>query len=93
MLSLVLTTPRQSHGRAVVFAATLCEGEGAVHEESVGHPALHGVHFLVLTTPRQSRGRAVPSRPRGSDWVGSGSERATTRPAHVGMRKELLESV
>jgi hypothetical protein len=52
------------------FAATRSEGEDALHEESVGHPALHGVLFLVLTTPRQSRGRAVPSRGSGSEYVG-----------------------
>jgi hypothetical protein len=45
---------------------------------------------LVLTTPRQSRGRALPSRGRGSEWVGSGSERETTRHAYVGMPRESL---
>src|SRR5580692_19442 len=74
------------------FAATRSEGKDGGHEESVGHPARHSVLCPVLTTPRQNRGRAVLSRPRRSEWVGSGSERATTRPARVGMRREKLET-
>jgi hypothetical protein len=60
------------------FAATRCEGEDTVHEESFGHHVRHGV--------------LDPYRARGSERVGSSSERATTRPAHVGMRREQLET-
>jgi hypothetical protein len=74
------------------FAATLCEGEDAIHEELQGHRALQSVAFLVLTTLRQSRGRAVPSRGRGSECVGSSSERETTRSARVGIHREPLET-
>jgi hypothetical protein len=60
------------------FAATRCEGEVAVHEESFGHHVRHGV--------------PDPCRARGSERVGSSSERVTTRPARVGMRSEQLET-
>jgi len=53
------------------FAATRCEGEDAIHEESRGHHALHRV--------------PDPSRGRGSACVGSDSARETTGPAYVGM--------
>jgi len=53
------------------FAATRCEGEDALHEESRGHHALHRV--------------PDPSRGRGSACVGSDSARETTGPAYVGM--------
>ena len=58
------------------FAATRCEGEDAVHEESFGHHVRHGV--------------PDPYRARGSERVGSSSERATTLPVRVGMRREQL---
>jgi hypothetical protein len=77
--------------RLHAFAATRCEGEDARHEESRGHHALRSVPFLVLTTLRQSRERAVPSRERGSECVGSSSERGTTRHAYVAMPGEPLE--
>jgi hypothetical protein len=99
MLCLILPTHRPFVAMLRAFAATRCEGEGTVREESGGHHALHsllllvlttprqsrGRAVLVLTTPRQSRGRAVPSRGRGSECVGSSSERETTRSAYVGM--------
>jgi hypothetical protein len=78
MLSLVLTTPRQSRGCAVAFAATLCESVDAIHEESHGHHALHRV--------------SDPSRARGSERVGSSSERKGTRHAYVAMARESLET-
>jgi hypothetical protein len=77
--------------RLYAFAATPCEGEGARHEESCGRHAVRHVPFLALTTPQQSRGRAVPSRERGSECVGSSSERGEMRPAYVGMPRETLE--
>jgi hypothetical protein len=56
------------------FAATRCEREDALHEESHDHHALHGV--------------PDPSLERRSECVGSSSERATTRPAYVGIPRE-----
>jgi hypothetical protein len=53
------------------FAATPCEGEDAVHEESRGHHALHGM--------------PDPFRERRSERVGCSSERATTGPASIGI--------
>jgi hypothetical protein len=72
------------------FAATRSEGEDALHEESVGHPALHGVLFPVLTTPRQSRGRAVPSRGRGSEFVGMRRPHLVMNRSLLGMRRASL---
>jgi hypothetical protein len=60
------------------FAATLCEGEDAIHEELQGHRALQSV--------------ACPSSGRASDCVGSSSEREKTRFARVGMHREPLET-
>jgi hypothetical protein len=60
------------------FAARRCGGEGASHEESRGHHALHGV-------PDLSRGRR-------SECVGDCPERETTRPACVGMPRERRET-
>jgi len=65
---------------------------GSFHEKSCSRHALRGVLFLVLTTPRLSRGRAVPSRGRGSESVGSSSEREMTRRTYVGMPREPLET-
>src|SRR5580704_185768 len=90
MLRPFLATRYPFLGMLHAFAATLCEREDAIHEESRGHRALHGMLFLVLTTPRQSRGRAVPSLGRGSECVGTPSEGETTRYAYVGMPTELL---
>jgi hypothetical protein len=61
-------------GMLYSFAATLCEGEDAIHEELSVHHALHGV--------------PDPFRGRGSECVGSPSERETIRPAYVGMPRE-----
>jgi hypothetical protein len=84
MLSLVLTTPRQSRGRAVqlvvmlhAFAATRREGEAAGHEESPHHQAIRPV--------------SDPFRARGTECVGSSSEGETTCHAYIGMRRERLE--
>jgi hypothetical protein len=69
---------RPSPAMLHALAATRSEGEDAVHEESFGHHVRHGV--------------PDPYRARGSKRVGSSSERATTRPAHVRMQRELLET-
>jgi hypothetical protein len=58
------------------FAATQREGEDVVREESFGDHVRHGV--------------PDPQRARGTERVGSSSERATTRRAHVEMRREQL---
>jgi hypothetical protein len=60
------------------FAATLCEGEDAFHEELRGHHALRGV--------------PDPFRERRREFVGSSSERETTRPTDVAMPREPLET-
>jgi hypothetical protein len=60
------------------FAATRCEDKDAVHEESRGHHARHGM--------------PDPSRGRGSECVGSSSECETTRSLYVGMPGEPLET-
>jgi hypothetical protein len=73
-LSLVLTTPRPQVLTTLRHSRRRAVGRGRA--------------VLVLTTPRQNRGRAVPSRGTGSERVGSSWERATTRPAHIGMPKE-----
>jgi hypothetical protein len=85
VLSLVLTTPRQSRGRAVpflamlhAFAATRCEGEDAVHEESPRHQAICPLSDLF--------------RRRGSECVGSSSVRETTCFTHFVMPREPLET-
>jgi hypothetical protein len=53
------------------FAATRCEGEDARHEESLVRSALHSM--------------PDPCRGRGSQCVGSSSERETTRHAYIGV--------
>jgi hypothetical protein len=88
--NLFLAMLRLFLGMLHAFAAMLCESVDVIHEESRGHHAFHWILSLVLTTPRQSRGRAVPSRERGSECVGSSPERATMRPAHVGMLRDYL---
>jgi len=60
------------------FAATRYEGEDAIREESRGHHARHGV-------PDRSR-------ERGSAHVGCSEEHVATRPARVGMPRELQKS-
>jgi hypothetical protein len=60
------------------FVATPFEGEDAIHEESHGHRALHRVPDLL--------------RERGSEYVGSSSERETMRPGYVGMPREPKKS-
>jgi hypothetical protein len=56
------------------FAATQSEAEDAIHEESRAHRPLHRV--------------PDPSRWRGSECVGSDSERAMMRTARVGMPRQ-----
>jgi hypothetical protein len=68
--------PRPFAALLHALAATRSEGEDAVHEESSGHHVRHGV--------------PDPYRARGSERVGSSSERATTLPVRVGMRREQL---
>src|SRR5580704_484228 len=75
-----------------VFVGVLYTFLGSFHEKSRSRHALRRVLFFVLTTPRLSRGRAVPSRGRGSESVGSSSEREMTRGAYVGMPREPLET-
>jgi hypothetical protein len=64
--------------RLHAFAAILCEGVDASHEESRGHHALHGVPY--------------PCRGRRSECVGSSSKRETTRRSCVGMPRERRET-
>jgi hypothetical protein len=61
------------------FAGMPCEGEDGIREESRDHHAL-----LWVPDP-------LPGG--GSECVGSSSERATTRPAYVGMLREPLETL
>jgi hypothetical protein len=92
-------SPFQATGSASLRVREASLGAGGDARRKRG--AFRGARAVSLRTQgasrgtraarRGSRGRAVPSRPRGNECVGSGSERATTRPAHVGMRKELLE--
>jgi hypothetical protein len=65
-------------GMLYALAATLCEGEDAIHEELRGHHALHGV--------------PDPFRERARECVGSSSERETMPPAYVGMPSGLAVS-
>src|SRR5580704_8939285 len=79
-LSLVLTTPRQSRGRAVLVLTTPRQSRGRA--------------VLVLTTPRQSRGRAVlvltTPRPRVSTTLRQSRRRAVGRGRAVVIRSAVL---
>jgi hypothetical protein len=72
----MVTTPRQSRGRADLVWTTPRENRGRA--------------FLVWTTPPENRRRAVPPLGSGSGCAGSSSECVTTRPAHVGMLRGYL---
>jgi hypothetical protein len=74
MLCAFLGTLYPFLGMLHAFLGMPCEGEDAIHEESRGLHALHGV-----------RG---PFRRRGNECVGSSWERETTRYAYVGMPRE-----